>query len=65
MQQLEKILDGKALQYTSDYGVPTKWMEAMAFAWLAKLNLENKPGNIPSVTGADKPVILGKCFKPE
>lgn len=65
VQQLENILDGKALQSTSDYGVPAKWMEAMAFAWLAKLNLENKPGNIPIVTGADKPVILGKCFKPE
>ncbi|MDH3607956.1 MAG: anhydro-N-acetylmuramic acid kinase [Gammaproteobacteria bacterium] len=60
VQQLEKILDGKVLQYSSDYGAPTKWMEAMAFAWLAKLNLENKPGNIPSVTGADKAVVLGE-----
>lgn len=60
VQQLEKILDGKSLQYTSEYGAPTKWMEAMAFAWLAKLNIENKPGNIPSVTGADKPVVLGE-----
>lgn len=64
VQQLEKILDGKALQFTSDYGVPAKWMEAMAFAWLAKLYMGNKPGNIPSVTGAGKPVILGEIFCP-
>lgn len=63
--QLEKTLDKTTLEQTNEHGVPSKWMEAMAFAWLAKLNLENKPGNIPSVTGADKPVILGKCFKPE
>ena len=36
----------------------------MAFAWLAKLNVENKPGNIPSVTGADKPVVLGEFHIP-
>jgi len=64
VQQLEKIMNGKTLQYTSDYGVPTKWMEAMAFAWLAKLYMDNKPGNIPSVTGADKPVVLGEIYYP-
>ncbi len=64
VQQLEKILEGKTIQKTDDYGVPTTWMEAMAFAWLAKQNIENKPGNIPSVTGADKAVILGELFKP-
>lgn len=64
VKQLKNILEGKKLQTTNDYGVPTKWMEAMAFAWLAKLNIENKPGNIPSVTGADKFVVLGSCYKP-
>lgn len=62
VQQFEKTLDGKTLQQTSDYDAPANWMEAMAFAWLAKLNLENKPGNIPSVTGADKLVVLGECM---
>lgn len=62
--QLEKALEDKTIQSTNHYGVPTKWMEAMAFAWLAKQNLDNKPGNIPSVTGADKPVTLGIRFNP-
>ncbi len=64
VQHLKNILEGKVIQQTSDYGVPTTWMEAMAFAWLAKLHLENIPGNIPSVTGADKPVVLGMRFNP-
>ncbi len=62
VQQLKIILNKITFQQTSDYGVPSKWMEAMAFAWLAKQNIEGKPGNIPSVTGADKPVLLGKQF---
>ena len=48
------------IEQTDDYGVPSKWMEAMAFAWLAKQHFEDKPGNIPSVTGADKAVVLGE-----
>lgn len=64
VQHLENILKGKIIQHTNDYNAPTTWMEAMAFAWLAKLHLENLPGNIPSVTGADKPVTLGMRFNP-
>jgi anhydro-N-acetylmuramic acid kinase len=64
VQHLENILEGKSIQHTHDYGVPDSSMEAMAFAWLAKLHIENIPGNIPSVTGADKPVTLGTRFNP-
>ncbi len=62
VEQLQKELEGISIQKTSDYEVPSKWMEAMAFAWLAKQHLNNEPGNIPSVTGADKPVVLGERF---
>jgi len=34
----------------------------MAFAWLAKQTMEGKPGNMPSVTGAKKAVILGSIY---
>jgi anhydro-N-acetylmuramic acid kinase len=34
--------------------------EAVAFALLAKLFLDGKPGNVPSATGAAGPRILGK-----
>lgn len=65
VQHLEIILKGKTIQHTSDYNAPATWMEAMAFAWLARLHLEDTPGNIPSVTGADKPVTLGMRFNPK
>ncbi len=64
VEQLQNKLEGIPIQKTSDYEVPSKWMEAMAFAWLAKQRIENKVGNIPSVTGANKPVILGEYFAP-
>jgi anhydro-N-acetylmuramic acid kinase len=35
-------------------------MEAVAFALLAKLFIEGRPGNVPSATGAPGPRILGK-----
>ncbi len=34
--------------------------EAAAFAVLAWLTLKNKPGNLPQITGASKPVVLGE-----
>jgi len=37
----------------------------MAFAWLAQCNIENKPGNLPSVTGARKSVVLGTLDTPD
>ena len=64
VEQLEKILDEVTIEHTSNYAVPSQWMEAMAFAWLAKQNVDGKPGNIPSVTGADKAVVLGERMDP-
>lgn len=45
---------------TSDeYGVPDQAREAMAFALLGHESLMGRPSNIPAVTGARKPVVLG------
>ncbi len=44
---------------TSNYGLHPDCIEAVTFAWLAKRRLENKPGNLPSVTGANTAVVLG------
>ena len=49
---------------TSDVGVEADWLEAMAFAWLAKQRLENKQGNVPAVTGASRHCILGGVYLP-
>lgn len=44
---------------TDELGIAADWVEAAAFAWLAKQTLEGKPGNLPAVTGAKGYRILG------
>ena len=48
------------VESTEVYGIHPDWVEAMAFAWLAKRTLNHQPGNLPSVTGARKAVVLGR-----
>jgi anhydro-N-acetylmuramic acid kinase len=40
-------------------GVPHEAKEALAFAFLAHLTLSGLAGNVPSATGAARPVVLG------
>ncbi len=47
---------------TSVLGLDPDWVEATAFGWLAHRTLEGLPGNIPTVTGAAHPVILGGIY---
>jgi anhydro-N-acetylmuramic acid kinase len=48
------------VQTTGDLGLPVDAKEAVAFALLAYQTWRRQPGNIPSATGAKRPVILGK-----
>ncbi len=47
------------VRHIAELGIVNKAREAMAFAVLAALTLENIPGNLPAATGARQPVILG------
>ncbi|BFM19492.1 anhydro-N-acetylmuramic acid kinase [Gilvimarinus japonicus] len=47
---------------TAELGIDPDWVEAAAFAWLAHRRLEGLPGNLPSATGASKPVPLGAVY---
>lgn len=47
---------------TLKYGIHPDWIEAMAFAWLARQTLNRQPGNLPSVTGATQQTILGGIY---
>jgi len=62
MHQLSKKLNTTKLASSEDYDVHPDWVEAIAFAWLAKQTLNNKPGNLPAVTGAKQAVILGAIY---
>lgn len=46
----------------STAAIDPDWVEAMAFAWLAKETLHHQSGNIPAVTGASSEVILGGIY---
>jgi anhydro-N-acetylmuramic acid kinase len=62
MQRLSQQLEQQVLS-TMEVGIDPDWVEAMAFAWLAKQTLEIQPGNLPSVTGARHPVVLGGIYQ--
>ncbi|MBL8302649.1 MAG: anhydro-N-acetylmuramic acid kinase, partial [Ideonella sp.] len=40
-------------------GLPANQVEAVAFAWLARACVLRLPGNLPAVTGARGPRVLG------
>ncbi len=62
MQRLRSYLTGIEVTSTEAYGLHPDWIEATAFAWLAKRRLEGKTGNIPEVTGANSAQVLGAVY---
>ena len=44
-------------------GIAPDWVEAAAFAWFARARLAGKPGNVPTVTGADRALVLGGLYR--
>ncbi|ROO25167.1 anhydro-N-acetylmuramic acid kinase [Salinisphaera japonica] len=59
MQRLAVHVAPARVATTDDLGVEGDWVEAIAFAWLARERLANRPGNAPRVTGASRPGLLG------
>lgn len=62
MQRLAFHLAPRAVHSSAIYGVEPQAVEAMAFAWLARQTLHGAPGNLPAVTGARHPVVLGGIY---
>lgn len=60
--RLQALLPGWALHSTADFGLAPGWVEAAAFAWLARQTLLGLPGNLAAVTGARGPRILGGVY---
>jgi anhydro-N-acetylmuramic acid kinase len=63
LERLASQLDAASLQPTSAYGVDPDWVEAITFAWLAKRTLDGLSGNLASVTGAERDVVLGGIYR--
>ena len=65
MSRLQELAKPQfTLDSTERLGIHPDWVEAMAFAWLAKQTLNYAPGNLPSVTGARKASVLGGIYYP-
>lgn len=66
MQMLRDGLDplGVKLRLIDEFGIPSQAKEAVAFALLGWLTWHRLPGNVPSATGAARPVVLGKLTCP-
>ncbi len=61
-QALAALLPGISLALTDERGIAVDWVEAFAFAWLARQTLHHAPGNLPAVTGARHHCILGAIY---
>lgn len=54
---------GVRIHTTEELGIPAQAKEGVAFALMAWLTWNGQPGNVPSATGAARPVILGKVTR--
>lgn len=63
MRRLGAHLAPRIVESTDTHGLNAQWVEAAAFAWLAMRTINQLPGNLPAVTGARAPVILGGIYR--
>lgn len=61
-RRLAQLLHPRQLALTDTLGIPANLVEAAAFAWLARQAVLGLPGNLPAVTGAAAPRILGAIY---
>ena len=62
MERLENALPGSRWHSTEKLGVDPDYVEAIAFAWLARERLNQRSGNLPEVTCARSHAVLGGCY---
>lgn len=62
MTRLAELLPTVAVLASDARGLPAMQVEASAFAWLAMRFMRGLPGNLPAVTGAAGPRLLGALY---
>ena len=62
MRRLAAHLPGVQIASIAEAGLDPDYVEAMGFAWLAWRVLAGLPGNLPAVTGAAGPRLLGAIY---
>jgi len=62
VHRLQQRLGSVLIASSEQIGLHPDWVEASAFAWLAHQTLGGHSGNVPSVTGARRPAVLGGIY---
>mgnify|MGYP000097145921 FL=1 len=60
--RIATLLAPMQVNSTAVLDIDPDWMEALAFAWLARQTLHGLPGNLPEATGASGERILGAVY---
>ena len=64
MLELTNVLAESSVMLTSELGIDPDWVEAIAFAWMAKAAIENTAVDTAPFTGASNAVKLGGLYSP-
>jgi len=62
LRRLAELMPRKRVATTTQLGIGPEHVEALAFAWLARQALRHRAGNLPAVTGARGPRVLGAIY---
>ncbi len=64
VRMIAERLPQTTLLRPDDFGIAAQAKEALAFAILAYAAHQHEPNSLPSVTGARRPVVMGKISRP-
>ena len=59
LDRIRARLPDVEVESTAAHGLDPDFVEATGFAWLARETLAGRPGNLPAVSGARGPRVLG------
>jgi anhydro-N-acetylmuramic acid kinase len=62
--RIQAHCQGASVKTCNELGIPPEWIEAAAFAWLARTRVYERTVDTPSVTGASRPAVLGAIHYP-
>ena len=62
MNRLQQALPNCQILSTSQLGLDPDYVEAVAFAWLARESMNRRTGNLPTVTRARSKALLGGIY---
>ena len=62
MDRLKQVMPGCSVDSTEALGIDPEYVEALAFAWLARQSINHQTGNLPTVTRAEAGAVLGGFY---